>query len=96
MSASETHRPSGAQPDAERPDTPRGSSVQPGAGMAPPDVPAQDAQMQTRPLDIVAVSVAPRSWRGDLRAIKIVWQRELLRFTQDRLRIVTQLVQPFL
>jgi ABC-2 type transport system permease protein len=28
--------------------------------------------------------------------VKIVWQRELIRFSQDRLRIVTSLVQPFL
>jgi ABC-2 type transport system permease protein len=45
---------------------------------------------------IVGVRVPPRSWRGDLRAVKIVWQRELIRFGQDRLRIVTSLVQPFL
>jgi ABC-2 type transport system permease protein len=45
---------------------------------------------------VVAVRVPPRSWRGDARAIKIVWQRELIRFSRDRLRIVTSLVQPFL
>jgi ABC-2 type transport system permease protein len=33
---------------------------------------------------------------SELRAIKIVWRRELTRFASDRLRIVTQLVQPFL
>jgi len=33
---------------------------------------------------------------GDLRAVKIVWQRELARFTQDRTRIVAQVVQPVL
>jgi ABC-2 type transport system permease protein len=44
----------------------------------------------------IAVRVPPKSLRGDLRAIKIVWQRELIRFSQDRLRIVTALVQPFL
>jgi ABC-2 type transport system permease protein len=44
----------------------------------------------------VGVRVPPRSWRGDVRAIKIVWQRELIRFGQDRLRIVTSLIQPFL
>jgi len=44
----------------------------------------------------VGVRVPPRSWRGDVRAVKIVWQRELIRFGQDRLRIVTSLVQPFL
>jgi ABC-2 type transport system permease protein len=45
---------------------------------------------------VVGVRVPPRSWRGDLRAVKIVWQRELIRFGQDRLRIVTSLIQPFL
>ncbi len=34
--------------------------------------------------------------RGELRAIKVVWQRELIRFSRDRLRIVTALVQPAL
>jgi ABC-2 type transport system permease protein len=45
---------------------------------------------------VVGVRVPERSLRGDLRAVKIVWQRELIRFSQDRLRIVTSLVQPFL
>jgi ABC-2 type transport system permease protein len=45
---------------------------------------------------VAGVRVPPRSWRGDARAVKIVWQRELIRFGQDRLRIVTSLVQPFL
>jgi ABC-2 type transport system permease protein len=45
---------------------------------------------------VVGVRVPPRSWRGDVRAIKIVWQRELIRFGQDRLRLITSLVQPFL
>ncbi|MGH2852398.1 MAG: ABC transporter permease [Solirubrobacteraceae bacterium] len=45
---------------------------------------------------VVSVRVPARSWHGDVRAVKIVWQRELIRFSKDRLRIVTQLVQPFL
>jgi ABC-2 type transport system permease protein len=45
---------------------------------------------------VVGVRVPPRSWRGDVRAVKIVWQRELIRFGQDRLRIVTALIQPLL
>jgi len=45
---------------------------------------------------VAAVHVPAGSLRGDLRAIKIVWQRELIRFSKDRLRMVTQLVQPFL
>jgi ABC-2 type transport system permease protein len=46
--------------------------------------------------DVIRVSVPRRSWRSELRAIKIVWQRELVRFRSDRLRIVTSLVQPLL
>ena len=44
----------------------------------------------------VRVSVPPRSWRSELRAIKIVWTRELIRFRKDRIRIVTSLIQPLL
>jgi ABC-2 type transport system permease protein len=50
----------------------------------------------TPPAPVAAVRVPERSLGGDLRAIKIVWQRELIRFGQDRLRIATSLVQPFL
>jgi ABC-2 type transport system permease protein len=45
---------------------------------------------------VVSIRVPGRSVNGDLRAVKIVWQRELIRFRQDQLRIVTSLVQPFL
>jgi ABC-2 type transport system permease protein len=45
---------------------------------------------------IVRVSVPQRTFRSELRAIKIVWRRELIRYRSDRLRIVTTLVQPFL
>jgi ABC-2 type transport system permease protein len=44
----------------------------------------------------VEVRVPPRSWRSEMRAIKIVWRRELIRFQKDRMRIVTSLVQPLL
>jgi ABC-2 type transport system permease protein len=44
----------------------------------------------------VQVRVPRRSWRGELRAIKIVWMREMIRFRKDRMRIVTSLVQPLL
>ena len=36
------------------------------------------------------------AWRSELRAIKIVWRRELIRFRADKLRIITSLVQPLL
>jgi ABC-2 type transport system permease protein len=48
------------------------------------------------PPPTVQVRVPPRSWRSELRAIKIVWRRELIRFRSDRMRIVTSLVQPLL
>ncbi len=48
------------------------------------------------PIEVVRVSVPERSLASELRAIKIVWRRELIRFRADRLRIATSLVQPFL
>jgi ABC-2 type transport system permease protein len=46
--------------------------------------------------EIVRVSVPQRSWRSELRAIRIVWRRELIRFRADKLRMLTSLVQPLL
>jgi ABC-2 type transport system permease protein len=46
--------------------------------------------------EIARVHVPTRSLRSELRAIKVVWKRELIRFRRDRLRILTSLVQPFL
>jgi ABC-2 type transport system permease protein len=48
------------------------------------------------PPDVVRIRVPVRSWRSELRAIKIVWRRELIRFANDRIRIITALVQPLL
>jgi ABC-2 type transport system permease protein len=44
----------------------------------------------------VRVVIPPGGWRADLRGIKVVWQRELIRFWRDRLRIVTSLLQPLI
>jgi ABC-2 type transport system permease protein len=49
-----------------------------------------------QPHRVAGVRVPARSMQGDLRAVKVVWQRELIRFSRDRLRMVTSLVQPFL
>ncbi|HEY1456928.1 MAG TPA: ABC transporter permease [Solirubrobacteraceae bacterium] len=46
--------------------------------------------------EIAGVRVPARSLRSELRAIKVVWKRELIRFSRDRLRILTSLMQPFL
>src|SRR5580692_8917657 len=48
------------------------------------------------PHQVAGVHVPARSVRSELRAIKVVWQRELIRFSRDRLRILTSLIQPFL
>jgi len=45
---------------------------------------------------VARVRVPGQSWRGDLRAVKIVWHRELIRFSRDRMRILTALLQPLL
>lgn len=55
------------------------------------------AATETRPAVASArVVVAPAGWRADLRGVKVVWQRELIRFQRDRLRIVTSLLQPLI
>jgi ABC-2 type transport system permease protein len=46
--------------------------------------------------DLRSVRVVEAGLRQDLRGVKVVWQRELLRFGQDRIRIVAFLVQPVL
>jgi ABC-2 type transport system permease protein len=46
--------------------------------------------------EVIRVRVPPRSWRSEVRAIRIVWRRELIRFRSDRIRIVTALIQPLL
>jgi ABC-2 type transport system permease protein len=47
-------------------------------------------------VDRIRVEVPDRGMRHDLRAVSIVWRRELIRFRTDRLRAITALVQPFL
>jgi len=44
----------------------------------------------------IRVAVPEHSLRTDLRAVSIVWRRELIRFQRDRLRAVTSLIQPLL
>ncbi len=46
--------------------------------------------------EIVRVTVPKRTLASELRAIKIVWRRELIRYRSDRLRMITTLVQPLL
>jgi ABC-2 type transport system permease protein len=44
----------------------------------------------------IRVAVPEHTLRSDMRAVSIVWQRELIRFRRDRLRAVTSLIQPLL
>jgi ABC-2 type transport system permease protein len=46
--------------------------------------------------EAIRVAIPDSGLRQDLRAISIVWRRELIRFKSDRLRAVTSLVQPVL
>jgi len=46
--------------------------------------------------EAIRVAVPEQSLRHDLRAVSIVWRRELIRFRSDRLRAITSLVQPVL
>ncbi|MGZ4173876.1 MAG: hypothetical protein ACXVQR_05310, partial [Solirubrobacteraceae bacterium] len=48
------------------------------------------------PEPIARVHVPKRNLASELRAIRIVWKRELIRFRSDKLRMVTSLVQPLL
>jgi ABC-2 type transport system permease protein len=52
--------------------------------------------MSATTFETIRVRVPPRSFRSELRAMKIVWKRDLIRFANDRIRIVTTLVQPLL
>ncbi len=58
--------------------------------------PGEGAAVAERPPEVVTVRVPARTLRSELRAIKVVWRRELIRFSKDRMRIVTSLVQPLL
>jgi ABC-2 type transport system permease protein len=45
---------------------------------------------------VARVRVPGAGLRSDLRAIRVVWLRELIRFSRDRARMITSLVQPVL
>jgi ABC-2 type transport system permease protein len=45
---------------------------------------------------IAGIRVPDTGWHHEIRAIKVVWRREMIRFSQDRIRIATALVQPML
>jgi ABC-2 type transport system permease protein len=46
--------------------------------------------------DVVAVRVPERTWRSEVRAVKTVWRRDMIRFLANRAQTMTWLVQPLL
>ena len=46
--------------------------------------------------EVVAVRVPERSWRSELRAVRTVWRRDLIRFANEPMSIVTWMIQPLL
>ena len=52
--------------------------------------------MTTTAHEVIAVREAGGTWADDYRAIKVVWQRELIRFARSRIRILTSLAQPLI
>jgi ABC-2 type transport system permease protein len=62
-------------------------TTQRGTGAAPDGASVAEA---------IRVAIPASGLRQDLRAISIVWRREIIRFKSDRLRAVTSLVQPVL
>ena len=57
---------------------------------------ASTAERAAAGAEVVRVRVPERGLRQDLRAVKIVLHRELIRFWRDKLRMVSGLVQPVL
>src|SRR3954464_12590873 len=47
-------------------------------------------------VDLIRVQTPGGGLRHDLRAVRVVWQREMIRFSRDRLRMITSLIQPVL
>ncbi len=54
------------------------------------------AQAPEQRTPVVRVHVPEHSLASELRAIRIVWRRDLIRFVNDRIRIAASLVQPLL
>jgi ABC-2 type transport system permease protein len=45
---------------------------------------------------VVSVRVPARSWQSELRAVRTVWRRDLIRFVDEPMSIVSWLLQPLL
>ncbi|WP_298338043.1 ABC transporter permease [Ferrimicrobium sp.] len=56
----------------------------------------QTSTVTAREAAAIRVAVPAGGLSQDLRAVSIVWRRELIRFWRDKLRMVTSLIQPIL
>ena len=52
--------------------------------------------MSAAVVGVVAVRVPERSWRSEVRAVRTVWRRDLIRFVNEPMSIVAWLLQPLL
>jgi ABC-2 type transport system permease protein len=83
--------------EAERPGTGATATGTIGTGAtATGRVPTHESRERAPAAAVAAVRVAGGRWQDDLRAVQVVWRRELIRFGRNRLRIITSLVQPVL
>jgi ABC-2 type transport system permease protein len=57
---------------------------------------AADADAEAELVAEIRVALPEHGLGHELRAVNIVWRRELIRFRTDRLRAITSLIQPFL
>jgi ABC-2 type transport system permease protein len=57
-------------------------------------VDANEGALMATIADVASVRIAGGRFIDDLRAIEIVWRRELIRYTRSRARIFTSLIQP--
>jgi ABC-2 type transport system permease protein len=46
--------------------------------------------------DVISIRVPERTWRSELRAVRTVWHRDMIRFTGNRAQVMTWLIQPLL
>jgi ABC-2 type transport system permease protein len=52
--------------------------------------------MSAAVVHVVAVRVPEHSWRSEVRAVRTVWRRDLIRFVNEPMGIVAWLIQPLL
>jgi ABC-2 type transport system permease protein len=50
----------------------------------------------TAPATVIGVREVGNSFADDVRAVRMIWKRELIRFGRNRLRMVTSLAQPII